>query len=133
GPPSKASPPPVPADGATALRPCTSPRSTPTPHLTILNRDAHLVSVSVGDPGVNDLCQFQTSALGGTRTPNLLIRSQMLSPIELRAPVAEKQGYRDAEAAPNRPPSYPFVPGQRIHRGWWGCPTTRRGCSSTTP
>ena len=25
------------------------------------------------------------SALGGTRTPNLLIRSQMLSPIELRA------------------------------------------------
>jgi hypothetical protein len=26
-------------------------------------------------------------ALGGTRTPNLLIRSQMLSPIELRAPV----------------------------------------------
>ena len=29
-------------------------------------------------------CMF--SALGGTRTPNLLIRSQMLSPIELRAP-----------------------------------------------
>jgi hypothetical protein len=25
------------------------------------------------------------SALGGTRTPNLLIRSQMLYPIELRA------------------------------------------------
>jgi hypothetical protein len=26
------------------------------------------------------------SALGGTRTPNLLIRSQMLYPIELQAP-----------------------------------------------
>jgi hypothetical protein len=31
----------------------------PAPHMTILNRDAHLVSVGVGDPGVNDLCQFQ--------------------------------------------------------------------------
>jgi hypothetical protein len=56
-------------------------------------------------------------ALGGTRTPNLLIRSQMLSPIELRAPVAETQGYLGAEAAPNRWRSYHFVPGQRIHRG----------------
>ncbi len=27
-----------------------------------------------------------TNAPGGTRTPNLLIRSQMLYPIELRAP-----------------------------------------------
>jgi hypothetical protein len=30
----------------------------------------------------------------------------MLSPIELRAPVAEKEGYRGAEAAPNRGRSY---------------------------
>ena len=29
------------------------------------------------------------SALGGTRTPNLLIRSQMLYPIELRAPIGK--------------------------------------------
>ncbi len=32
-----------------------------------------------------------SSALGGTRNPNLLIRSQMLCPIELRAPAAREQ------------------------------------------
>jgi hypothetical protein len=30
---------------------------------------------------------FDRNAPGGTRTPNLLIRSQMLYPIELRAPI----------------------------------------------
>jgi hypothetical protein len=33
------------------------------------------------------------SALGGTRNPNLLIRSQMLYPIELRARVAAGESY----------------------------------------
>src|SRR5580658_8729486 len=32
------------------------------------------------------------SALGGTRTPNLLIRSQMLYPIELQAPATTSDG-----------------------------------------
>src|SRR5262245_54326886 len=35
----------------------------------------------------------RSGALGGTRTPNLLIRSQMLSPIELRARVVEMRAY----------------------------------------
>jgi hypothetical protein len=35
-----------------------------------------------------------TSALGGTRTPNLLIRSQMLYPIELQALIG-RIGQRD--------------------------------------
>jgi hypothetical protein len=36
------------------------------------------------------------NAPGGTRTPNLLIRSQMLYPIELRAPTppARRRGFR---------------------------------------
>jgi hypothetical protein len=33
------------------------------------------------------LLNWPFGALGGTRTPNLLIRSQMLYPIELQAPV----------------------------------------------
>ena len=70
-----------------------------------------------------DLC----SALGGTRTPNLLIRSQMLSPIELRAPVAEKQGYRGAEAAPNRRRSYPLVPRPAHTQGVVGVPYNQTG------
>jgi hypothetical protein len=44
----------------------------------------------------------RNGALGGTRTPNLLIRSQMLSPIELRALVAEMRAYRGPGTAPNR-------------------------------
>src|SRR5687767_5149212 len=40
------------------------------------------------------------SALGGTRTPNLLIRSQMLSPIELRARGAERVGFEPTDELP---------------------------------
>src|SRR5690606_32533214 len=56
------------------------------------------------------------SALGGTRTPNLLIRSQMLSPIELRAPVAEEQAYRGRRRAPNRHLLPADRPGGRMRR-----------------
>ena len=38
-----------------------------------------------------DLC----GALGGTRTPNLLIRSQMLYPIELRAQHGDSTAHLD--------------------------------------
>jgi hypothetical protein len=42
------------------------------------------------------------SALGGTRTPNLLIRSQMLYPIELRALVGTRRDYRAVGRRRNR-------------------------------
>src|SRR5690606_11623814 len=88
------------------------------------------------------------SALGGTRTPNLLIRSQMLSPIELRAPVAEEQAYRGRRRAPNRhlppgrPPRRPDAPSPAwlawpattaAAEGGWPCRTTAPGTSCTTP
>ena len=39
-----------------------------------------------------------SSTPGGTRTPNLLIRSQTLYPIELRAPVCQSlQGFRRSD------------------------------------
>src|SRR5690606_40099979 len=66
------------------------------------------------------------SALGGTRTPNLLIRSQMLSPIELRAPVAEEQAYRGRRRAPNRhlPPGRPPRRPDAPSRAWLAWPAT---------
>jgi hypothetical protein len=50
-----------------------------------LHRWLHLGSFRAGSPSPHRPDQDLSSALGGTRTPNLLIRSQMLYPIELRA------------------------------------------------
>jgi hypothetical protein len=46
------------------------------------------------DDSVRRPVTWDFSALGGTRTPNLLIRSQMLYPIELRALVGTRRDYR---------------------------------------
>jgi hypothetical protein len=79
--------------------------------VTLALADGCLVGCPLTDRGVGRDIRFGRcswsaeqagGALGGTRTPNLLIRSQMLSPIELRAPVAEMRAYLAPGSRPNR-------------------------------
>ena len=82
---------------------------------------------------------FLTSALGGTRTPNLLIRSQMLYPIELRAQRPECTGHPEpgpppVTAATGRPDWRETVGGEggiRTHDELLGPYSLSRGAPST--
>jgi hypothetical protein len=76
---------------------------------------------------------FLPCALGGTRTPNLLIRSQMLSPIELRAP-----GWRGNPSAGGREAPTALRPGGASPVSSWAGSAGRTGprrrrCGSSAP
>src|SRR6202035_463814 len=57
------------------------------------------------------------SALGGTRTPNLLIRSQMLYPIELQAPIFPDGTTRSAPGTAGHPIGTPEGSAPDAHGG----------------
>jgi len=63
----------------------------------IFNFGFSIFFVSGGDPGTNQRCEIEwvlsiKFVPGGIRTPNLLIRSQMLYPVELQTPLTVKRG-----------------------------------------